>query len=158
METRDRELVVAVARAIVDSVDPGSVRYVEADAEAYFASPRRPLARPGSDQPLGSGLENLLPSLSVAAVYVAEKAVDFYLEEAVKTGHRGIRAFFKRRREPKDARRGVPAFSDAQIAQVFRAVTAAATAHGLDAAGADALAVAVRDRLPRAVEPGGGRE
>jgi hypothetical protein len=156
VESRDQELVVAIAEAIVRPVDPAVVRYVAADAEAYFADPRRALARAGAKKPLGSGLEDFLPTLGVAAHFVAGKAVDVYLEATIKKTHRGVFAFVKRRWGRHNELRNVPAFTDEQVARVVRSVAEAATAHGLDAAGADALAVAVRDRLPRKVEPGGG--
>jgi hypothetical protein len=160
VEAHDQEFVVAIAKAIVGSVDPAGVRYVDADAAAYFADPRRALARADADTPLGSGLEDVLPSLGIAALYVAQKAFDSYLEEALKKSKQGLGALLKRHRRRKEKTpallRDVPPLSEDQIAQVFRAVVEAAGARGLDAEGADSLAAAVRDRLPGKIEPGGG--
>lgn len=151
MRTRDREFVVEIARAIVAPVDPESVRFVEADAEAYFADPRRALARPGSQKPLGSGLEVAVTGLTVAAVYIADKSLGVFVEVAVKTAADRARQFFKRRSEPS-APLDVPAFSEEQREQVRDAVVAVAKGRGLDATAAEALAEAVCERLPR--DPG----
>lgn len=151
MQTSDREFVAEIARVIVAAADPDSVRFVAADAEAYFAGPRRATARPGPDTPLGSGLEAAVTGLTVAAVYVAHKALDVYLEEAIKKGTGGVRRFLRRRRGPA-APLGVPAFSEEQIEQICQAVAGVAKGRGLDAAAAETLAAAVRERLPR--EPG----
>jgi hypothetical protein len=154
VQTSDREFTVEIARAIVGETDPDQLPYVDADAEAYFADPRRALTtrRPGT--PLGSGVE-VAVGLTAVALYIAQAALDVVLEESIKKGVDGVRGFLKRRRKPKDelvARSDVPTFSDEQIERVTDAVTGLAKGRGLDPAAAAALAAAVRDRLPR--EPG----
>jgi hypothetical protein len=157
VQTSDREFVVEIARAIVAPVDPGSVRYVAADAESYFADPRRALARRGPQTPLGSGLEIAVTGLTVAAVYIAEKSLDVYLEATIRKGAGRVRSLMDRaRRRPPALPDDAPTFSDEQIERISQAVTGVAKGRGLDPAAAAGLAAAVRERLPR--DPGPSAE
>lgn len=141
MKTHDEDFVVAIATAIVAAVDPDSVRYVEADAEAYFADPRRALDPSGSDTPLGSGLEDFLPSLTFVALYVAQKAVDYVTEETIS---RGFRKALDQVKRPRPA---LAAFDEAQAERVRRSVVDSAKQRGLDQIAAEALAGEVLTRL-----------
>jgi hypothetical protein len=155
VQTSDREFTVEIARAVVGSVDPDQLPYVDADAEAYFADPRRALRPRRQGTPLGSGVE-VAVALSAVALYVAKAALDFALEKGFEGGTRKARGFLTRRRDRRDelaARSDVPTFSDEQIERVTEAVTGLAKGRGLDAAAAAALATAVRERLPRRAGP-----
>jgi hypothetical protein len=141
VQNDDRDLVVAIARGIVVSLDSGQEKYLDADAESYFADPGRALSGANSDTPLGSGLELLGPGLTAVALFVAEKAVDVVTDRAADGILDRIRS--RRRAALPDS----PELTAAQTEQVRRSVIAAAGKQGLDPTAADDLALAVVEQL-----------
>ncbi|MET3421365.1 hypothetical protein BJ973_000577 [Actinoplanes tereljensis] len=134
-------MVVAVARGIFVALDSGQEKYLEADAESYFADPARALSAAGSDTPLGSGLELLGPGLTVVALFLAEKAVDVVADKTVDS----ILDKLKSRR--RKALPAPPELTAAQTEEIRRSVIAAAGKQGLDPTTADDLALAVVEQL-----------
>ena len=142
MKANDRELVVEVARGIVTALDPEQERYLEADADAYFADPGRALSRAGADTPLGSGLEFVGAGLTIVALYVAEKALDVVTEKTMESFLEKLKI-----RRHKPAVRDLPELTETQVENVRRSVVAAAGKQGLDPVTADHIALTVVERL-----------
>jgi hypothetical protein len=138
MTAENRELVVEVARAIVATVDPTQEKFLDADAEAYFADPESALSTVETDTSLGSGWELLEHGLTIIALFVGQRALDVGAETAIE----GVLGRIRRgRRKPKTP--DLPALTPAQTEKIRKSVIAAAGEQGLDPTVADNLAQAV---------------
>jgi hypothetical protein len=143
MTAETRVLVVEVARGIVTALDPRQEKYLDADADAYFADPDRALSAAGSDRALGSGWETIGQSLTIVALFVGQKALDMGVENAIDNAVGGI---LRSRRKPQAP--DLPPLTGAQAEKIRRSVVAAAGAHGLDPTAAYDLAQAVVKQFP----------
>jgi hypothetical protein len=143
MTAGDHEIVVEVARGIVAAIDPQQEKYLDVDADAYFADPERALSAAGADKPLGSGWEILGHGLTIIALFVGQKALEVATENAIEGVVGGIR---RGRRKPKTP--DLPQLTPAQREAIRRSVIAAAGKEGLDPTTADNLAQAVVRQFP----------
>jgi hypothetical protein len=139
----NRELVVEVARGIVAAVDPVQEKYLDADAEAYFADPERALSTVETDTTLGSGWEVLEHGLTIVALFVGQKALDMGTETAIESVAGEIRRGRRKTRSPS-----LPELTPAQREKIRRSVLAAAGEPGRDPTTADDLAQAVMRQFP----------
>jgi hypothetical protein len=164
----NEELVVALARAMVATIDPDRLRYFDADAEAYFDDPRHAIARTGGDTPLGSGLETFVAALTPVALYVAGKVIDYVTQETIAEAGKRVRHHWALRRRPSkrarvittdsadSALRDIRPLSAEEVGQIRRLVVDAAKECGVTADAADDLAGAVLAHLPRQTGTAGG--
>lgn len=143
----ERELIIALAAAVVERVSPEELVILDDEAASYFANPVVAGPRGRRDEPLGFGLDLALVTPYALAVgstvvnFLSSVVADEARDAARPVAAKFIRGFF--RRGPKVATEPSLTLTSEQSAQVRQTTLTRAEQLGLPRERAELLADAV---------------